>query len=60
MGDEKSKVFETSNATAGLSLDRRDFFKLLGGGIIVFFTVDAEDLLAQGRGETFRPILTPF
>ena len=50
MGDENSKIFETPDPTARLSLDRRDFFKLLGGGIIVFFSADAVDLLAQGRG----------
>jgi nicotinate dehydrogenase subunit B len=54
MGDEKSKVFETSFLKAGLSLDRRDFLKLIGGGIIVFFTCDATDLFGQeGRGPSY-------
>jgi len=53
MGDEKAKVIETSDATVELSLDRRDFIKLLGGGIIVCFTLDASALMGQeprGRG----------
>ena len=49
MGDKESKVSETSFLKAGLSLDRRDFLKLIGGGIIVFFTCDATDLFGQGR-----------
>jgi nicotinate dehydrogenase subunit B len=54
MGDEKSNVFETSFPEAGLSLDRREFFKLIGGGIIVFFTCDATDLFGQeGRGPSY-------
>ena len=47
MGDEKSKVFEASFFKGGLPLDRRDFLKLIGGGIIVFFTCDATDLFGQ-------------
>jgi len=31
----------------GRSLDRRDFVRLLGGGIIVLFTADLSDLLGQ-------------
>jgi nicotinate dehydrogenase subunit B len=54
MGDEKSKVFETSFLKARLSLDRRDFLKLIGGGIIVLFTCDATDLFGQeGRGPSY-------
>lgn len=41
-----------------LSLERRDFLKLFGGGVIVFFTVgDATILAARGGGIT-RPIST--
>jgi nicotinate dehydrogenase subunit B len=47
MEDKKSNVFETSFPEAILSLDRREFFKLIGGGIIVFFTCDVTDLLGQ-------------
>ncbi len=47
MEDEKSEVFETSTGTAGSSLDRRDFMKFVGGGIIVFFAMDAPILIGQ-------------
>lgn len=53
MTDEKSKVIEPPIPGARHSLDRRDFIKLFGGGIIVFFTCDLSDLLGQeprGRG----------
>jgi nicotinate dehydrogenase subunit B len=54
MRDKKSKVFETSFLKAGLSVDRRDFLKLIGGGIIVFFTCDAADLFGQeSRGPSY-------
>ncbi len=53
MGDQKSKEFETSFPKTGPSLDRRDFLKLVGGGIIVFFTCDATDLFGQGRGPSY-------
>ena len=54
MEDEKPKVFETALLKAGLSLDRRDFLKLIGGGIIVLFTCDATDLFGQeGRGPSY-------
>src|SRR5512137_1933039 len=52
MGDPKSKEFETSFLKAGLSLDRRDFLKLIGGGIIVLFTCDATDLFGQASYPT--------
>jgi nicotinate dehydrogenase subunit B len=38
MADEKSKIIETSGPDG---YGRRDFMKLLGGGIIVYFTVEA-------------------
>jgi nicotinate dehydrogenase subunit B len=54
MENQKSKVFETSFLKTGLSLDRRDFLKTVGGGIIVFFTCDASELFAQeGRGPSY-------
>ncbi len=31
-------------------LDRRDFLKLLGPGLFIFFSVDGQDLFAQARG----------
>ena len=61
MGDEKSKVIETSFLKAGLSLDRRDFLKLIGGGIIVFFTCDETDLFGQeGRGPSYPTDLNAY
>jgi nicotinate dehydrogenase subunit B len=45
MEDEKSKAIEPSAAG---EFGRRDFMKRLGGGIIIFFSVDA--LAQQGRG----------
>src|SRR5512139_1216675 len=53
MGDQKSKGFETSFLKAELSLDRRHFLKLIGGGIIVFFTCDTTDLFGQGWGPSY-------
>ena len=53
MRDGKSKNIEMSDPNAQLSLDRRDFIKVFGGGIIVFFTLDSSVLIAQeprGRG----------
>ncbi len=32
------------------SLDRRDFLKILGPGLYIFFSVDSPDLFAQARG----------
>jgi isoquinoline 1-oxidoreductase len=54
MGDTEHKHNELNHPTSPLSLERRDFMKLLGGGIVVFFTVgDWSILTAQeqrGRG----------
>ncbi len=52
MGDEKSEILEAPDSTADYALDRRDFIKLLGGGIIVLFTLDVSDLFAQ-RGPSY-------
>jgi isoquinoline 1-oxidoreductase len=49
MGAAKPEAAKSSNPPAQLTLDRRDFVKLLGGGIIVFFAVDASESMAQGR-----------
>ena len=49
MQDQKSKDFKPSFVGPGLPLDRRDFLKLIGGGLIVFFTYDANDLFGQER-----------
>jgi isoquinoline 1-oxidoreductase len=53
MGDKKSKVVEAPKLAARHTLRRRDFIKLLGGGIVVMFTFDGSDLFGQesrGRG----------
>lgn len=54
MRDENSKGIEMPNPTTQLCLDRRDFIKLLGGGIVVLFTLDVSSFLAgqesRGRG----------
>jgi isoquinoline 1-oxidoreductase len=47
MADGKFTVSEKLDPTAGLSLDRREFMKLVGGGIVVFFTLDESVLLGQ-------------
>jgi isoquinoline 1-oxidoreductase len=50
MGDGEYKDYELDDRATSLSLDRRDFIKLLGGGIFVFFTVgDWSVLAAQER-----------
>ena len=54
MRDEKSTVFETPSLRTGFAVDRRDFLKLIGGGIIVFFTSDTTDLFGQEvRGPSY-------
>ncbi len=45
MGNERSKAIETPGTDV---FDRRDFIKLLGGGIIIFFTVDSPSSAQQG------------
>ena len=47
MTDDRSPVAAPPLPSAGRSLDRRDFIRLLGGGIIVLFNADLSDLLAQ-------------
>ena len=49
MRDETSTATELATPKAPHALGRRQFMKLFGGGIIVFFTFDAIDLLGQGR-----------
>src|SRR5512136_717226 len=53
MGDERSKGIEISEFESQSPLDRREFIKRLGGGIVVFLSFDAIALLGQetrGRG----------
>jgi nicotinate dehydrogenase subunit B len=47
MRDSKSKEIETSPAGA---FDRRDFIRLLGGGIIILFSVDSHAQFGGGFG----------
>ena len=51
---KKDKELNLNNKTAPLALNRRDFLKLLGGGIIITFSVG--DVFAQegGRRRGFR------
>ena len=47
MEKDSSTVAAPPPPSAGLSLHRRDFIRLLGGGIIVLFNADLSDLLGQ-------------
>jgi len=47
MTDDPSVVVAPPLSSAGSSLHRRDFVRLLGGGIIVLFNTDLSDLLGQ-------------
>jgi isoquinoline 1-oxidoreductase len=44
----------------GLSLDRRDFIKMVGGGIIVLFSCDAPVFPGQGRGPSYPTDLNAY
>jgi nicotinate dehydrogenase subunit B len=54
MEDRKFEMSDSKDRTLRLSLKRREFMKLLGGGIFVFFTVDDLTILraqeTRGRG----------
>jgi isoquinoline 1-oxidoreductase len=47
MRDDFSTTAAPPLPPAGRSLDRRDFIRLLGGGIIVLFNTDVSDLVGQ-------------
>ena len=47
MRDNPSTLAAPPLPSARRSLDRRDFIRLLGGGIIVLFNADLSDLLGQ-------------
>lgn len=50
MGDADYKLHEPQHASPRLALDRREFMKLLGGGIFIFFSIGDSSLLeAQGQ-----------
>jgi nicotinate dehydrogenase subunit B len=58
MGDEESNTTTLTDPASRLSLDRREFVKLLGGGIFVVFGFDDSWLPAQesrGRGYPSDP-----
>lgn len=59
MGEERSRVLEKSDPNTGLSLDRRNFLKLMGGGIVVLFAFDGPDLLGQ-HGPTYPSDLNAY
>jgi nicotinate dehydrogenase subunit B len=48
MKDEYLKL-DFGDTSEGFTTDRRDFLKILGGGIFVLVTLGESDLLAQGR-----------
>jgi nicotinate dehydrogenase subunit B len=60
MGDEKIQVYGNKDSAEGLSLDRRDFFKLVGSGILIMFTVGDEVLLAQRGGPSYPTDLNAY
>jgi nicotinate dehydrogenase subunit B len=60
MGDEKSRIIQIPDGMTGLSLDRRDFIKLVGGGIIVLFSCDAPVFPGQGRGPSYPSDLNAY
>ena len=49
MKDDEYYFSETGSDSTPLSLDRREFLKLLGGGIIILFSVGDSLALQQGR-----------
>lgn len=59
MGEERPGVIETLDPNTNLSFDRRDFLKLMGGGIVVLFAFDAPDLLGQ-RGPSYPADLNAY
>jgi nicotinate dehydrogenase subunit B len=59
MGDEKSRMIEEPDGTPGRSLDRRDFIKMVGGGIIVLFSCDAPVFPGQ-RGPSYPSDLNAY
>jgi nicotinate dehydrogenase subunit B len=59
MGDEKSRIIQVSDGMTGLSLDRREFIKLVGGGIIVLFSCDASVFPGQ-RGPSYPTDLNAY
>jgi len=59
MRDEKSELLETLEPSGIGALDRRDFFKLVGSGICVWFTLDEAVLMGQ-RGPSYPADLNAY
>jgi isoquinoline 1-oxidoreductase len=59
MRDEKSKFLESLEQAGAGALDRRDFFKLMGSGIFVWFTLDEAVLMGQ-RGPSYPADLNAY
>lgn len=55
MKDDEYKLFEPGKSLSPATLDRRQFLKLVGGGIIVFFSVGDSLLLQEARRGTGYP-----
>jgi nicotinate dehydrogenase subunit B len=49
MQDDKSPIQDPGNRLPGFSLNRREFLKISGSGIFVWFTLGPSALLAQNR-----------
>jgi isoquinoline 1-oxidoreductase len=49
MKDDEYKLFDSGKNLPPATLDRREFLKLIGGGIIVFFSVGDSLLLQEAR-----------
>ncbi len=60
MDDRRLTETGSPDHAAAHALDRRDFIKLLGGGIIVLFDIDAWGLPAQGRGPSYPSDLNAY
>jgi len=61
MGDDTSRIFKSEDSGTGQSLDRRDFLKFLGGGIVIFFSCDPAGLFGRGgRGPSYPTDLNAY
>jgi len=59
MGDENSRMIGLTDGTTGLAFDRRDFMKMVGGGILVLFSCDAPVFPGQ-RGPSYPSDLNAY
>jgi len=53
--DDEYKMFDSGKSLSPMTLDRRQFLKLFGGGIIIFFTVGDSLFLQEARRGTGYP-----